>query len=119
MKKYILQVILFLVGCVPLLTAQEFPAKENNAFKNVFNPAATGRNDANAYLLGYLTRIVYVQYLNEDNNYRLSLTDTSRFRDKFIERTSHFFHKPILTKTTVNNQITPINNIGLNRDIKG
>ena len=109
-------IILWGLLCLSLLASlrgrsQEFPARENNCFKNSFQFNATGRNDVNAYLLGYLTRIVYVQYLNKDNSYGLSMTDTSRFRDKFIERTKHFFYKPLISTTTINttisNQITP------------
>lgn len=82
--------------------AQTFPAKENNCFAQ-FKPDAINRHDVNAYLLGYLTRIVYVQYLNKDMNLNLSMTDTSRFNDKFIERTKHFFTAPIvpIAKTTI------------------
>jgi hypothetical protein len=76
------------------MTAQNFAAKENNCFAQ-FKADATGRNDVNAYLLGYLTRLVYIQYLNKDMNLNLSLTDTSRFNDKFIERTKHFFTAPL------------------------
>lgn len=95
--------------------AQVFPAKENNSIKNLFDHDAIGRSDINAYLLGYLTRIVYVQYLNQDNGYVLKMTDTSKFLDKFIERTKHMFYKPLLntitsttisTTTTLNSQIT-------------
>lgn len=96
--------------------SQTFPVKENNCFKN-FQYGSTGRNDVNAYLLSYLTRIVYVQYLAKDNNYNLKLTDTSKFRDKYIERTKHFFHVPVLSNTIVstnvintNPALTPVKN---------
>ena len=36
--------------------------KGTNAFSTVFNNTATGRDDANAYLLCYLTTLVYPQY---------------------------------------------------------
>ncbi len=119
MKKYFLQFLVCLLSVTSLVQAQTFPAKENNAFPNVFVPGATGRNDGNAYLLGYLSRIVYAQYLNADNNYRLSLTDTSRFREKFIERTSHFFYKPLLTKTTVSRDLSTNNITTINRNVTG
>ena len=107
MKKIYI-ILLFPVLLLSLLRseAQVFPTKENNSFKNLFQYGATGRSDVNAYLLGYLSRIVYVQYLNKDNGYTLQMTDTSKFRDKFIERTKHMFYKPLLstvtTTTTVN-----------------
>jgi hypothetical protein len=75
---------------------QTFPAKETNCFAQ-FKPDATGRNDVNAYLLGYLTRLVYVQYLNKDMKINLSMTDTAKFNDKFIERTHHFFSAPTIS----------------------
>jgi hypothetical protein len=90
MRKYLNVIAVFLL-LIPMISgAQNFPAKETNCFAQ-FKADASGRHDANAYLLGYLTRIVYVQYLNEDMKINLSMTDTSRFNDKFIERTKHFF----------------------------
>lgn len=102
--------------------AQNFPAKENNCFAQ-FKSDATGRHDLNAYLLGYLTRIVYVQYLNEDMNLNLALTDTSRFNDKFIERTKHFFTAPLtpIAKTSVISQptqLTELKPVAINRFAK-
>ena len=107
-----------MLGCCLLATtlmgmAQTFPAKENGSFQT-FQPNATGRSDVNAYWLSYLSRVVYVQYLNLDNGYTLRLTDTSRFREKFIERTRHFF-RPVLqtSTTTINKQIvTSPTNLG-------
>src|SRR5687768_16254584 len=92
--------------------AQNFPAKENNCFA-LFKPDAINRHDVNAYLLGYLTRIVYVQYLIKDMILNLSMTDTSRFNDKFIERTKHFFTAPIapITKTTTLTQPTQLSDL--------
>lgn len=106
MKKYV-TAFAFLV--VPLLMqAQSFPAKENNCFA-LFKPDAKGRHDVNAYLLGYLTRIVYVQYLNTDMRLNLSMTDTSRFKEKFAARTNHFFSSasitPLKTTTTISSQV--------------
>lgn len=106
MKKFVLLICCIMANIV-VIYAQTFPVKEYNCFQN-FDEAATGRKDVNAYLLGYLTRIVYVQYINKDNGYTLKLTDTSKFRDKFIERTKHFFpasfnfNKIDLSKTTTN-----------------
>ncbi|MGZ8538214.1 MAG: lipase family protein [Flavisolibacter sp.] len=107
---------IFLYGILLIATlyyeigfSQTFPVKENNSFQN-FQFNATGRNDVNAYLLAYLTRIVYVQYLVKDNGYTLKMTDTSKFRDKYIERTKHFFHAQKLIKpvssTIINTTIT-------------
>ncbi len=93
--------------------AQSFPAKENNCFAQ-FKPDGINRQDANAYLLGYLTRLVYVQYLNEDMNLNLSMTDTSRFNDKFIERTKHFFSGSTTLIKAANpgiSQITPVTDL--------
>lgn len=89
MNKYIL-LLCFYLGLQLAGNTQQFPSKENNCFQ-YFDEGAIGGKDVNAYLLGYLSRIVYVQYLNKDNGYNLRLTDTSKFRDKFIERTRHFF----------------------------
>lgn len=87
--KNIIIVCSFLLFHVNLL-AQTFPVKENNCFQ-YFNPNATGRNDVNAYLLSYLSRIVYPQYLADEFNTTIRPTDTARFKQKFIERTRHFF----------------------------
>lgn len=62
------------------------PENERNCFR-YFDANATGRNDINAYLLSYLSRIVYPQYLDS----KLKPTDTSAFKAKFIQRTKHFF----------------------------
>ncbi|MGZ5192111.1 MAG: hypothetical protein ACXWCZ_13970, partial [Flavisolibacter sp.] len=110
MKKIFLYTILLMATLHSKINyAQTFPAKENNTFQN-FQFDATGRNDVNAYLLAYLTRIVYVQYLVKDNGYTLKMTDTSKFRDKYIERTKHFFHAQKLIKpvssTIINTTIT-------------
>ncbi|HMO32869.1 MAG TPA: hypothetical protein PKE07_07715 [Lacibacter sp.] len=95
-RSFLLLPLLLLLMTV---SGQTFPEKENNCFQN-FNPTATGRNDVNAYLLSYLSRIVYYQYLNKDNGYNLRPADTSRFRDKFIERTRHFFQAPLSSSNT-------------------
>ena len=96
MKKIVLYGI-FLISILhyEVSYSQTFPAKENNSFLN-FKYDAIGRNDVNAYLMAYLTRAVYVQYLAKDNGYNLKMTDTSKFRDKYIERTKHFFNVPKL-----------------------
>ncbi len=115
MKKIVLITSLAIIA-VSTLQAQNFPAKENNSFQ-YFEEGATGRKDINAYLLGYLSRIVYVQYLNKDNGYNLKLTDTSKFRDKFIERTRHFFPASFnLKKTDLSKTITTAPST-INRDL--
>lgn len=100
--------IIHLVTCCVVGFSQSFPEKENNCFEQ-FNYDASNRDNVNAYLLSYLSRIVYYQYLNKDNNYSLRPTDTSRFREKFIERTRHFFTASI-TQTPELQSKTPINN---------
>ena len=69
--------IIYLVTCCVVGFSQSFPEKENNCFEQ-FNYDASNRDNVNAYLLSYLSRIVYYQYLNKDNNYSLRPTDTSR-----------------------------------------
>lgn len=100
MKQILMIIWMFLLFSFPAVTfAQTFPEKEKNCFQ-YFNSDAVTRDNVNAYLLSYLSRIVYYQYLNVDNGYNLTPSDTSRFRTKYIERTRHFFTAPLSTTTT-------------------
>ena len=100
MKQILAIIWMFLLTSFSAVTfAQTFPEKEKNCFQ-YFNHDAATRDNVNAYLLSYLSRIVYYQYLNVDNNYNLGPLDTSRFRTKYIERTRHFFVPPVTTQTT-------------------
>lgn len=82
------------------------PDNENNCFR-FFDPNAKGRNDVNAYLLSYLTRIIYPQYLNEFG-YNIQATDTILFKEKYKERTKHFFYDSDINFSSIKNLKTEL-----------
>jgi hypothetical protein len=74
--------------------------KGTNAFSTAFNNAATGRDDANAYLLCYLTTLVYPQYLamaanNPSDAYVNHLhSDPVFFQSEYQKYTAGLFASP-------------------------
>lgn len=70
------------------------------AFSTKFSNTATGRNDINAYLLCYLSTLVYPQYLgmvagNTTKTYEERLhTNPNDFETEYIRLTKHLFTSP-------------------------
>jgi hypothetical protein len=80
-----------------LVTTRLIIPKGNTAFGTQFNNAATGKNNANAYLLCYLSTLIYPQYLgmvagNTSDAYANALhSDKDKFTQEFIKYTSFLF----------------------------
>src|SRR2546423_8859944 len=87
------QVSTVTLNLVPIL-------KGNNTFSTAFNNAATGRNDVNAYLLCYLTTLIYPQYLaivanNSSQAYVDRLhSDAVFFQSEYQKYTASLFTSP-------------------------
>ncbi len=73
----------------------------NDVFSTSFSNSATGRNDVNAYLLCYLSTLVYPQYLgmrsgNTSAQYETRLhTNPADFESEFKKYTSSLFSNPV------------------------
>ncbi len=74
--------------------------KGTNAFSNAFQNNATGRNDMNAYLLCYITTLIYPQYLavtaqNATTSYINKLhSNPADFTSEYKKYTSYLFSSP-------------------------
>lgn len=80
-----------------------------NAFPALFNPVAVGRNDANAYLLAYLSTAIYPDRLPEisltmhrDLNARAMNTNPMFFQQEFTLATAHLFWNPAAARSDRN-----------------
>ena len=113
MKKYIscLSFIALLITMATATTAQVQPvslttpkklviAKGTNVFNTAFNKTASGRNDMNAYLMAYITTLVYPQYLaivaNDPSDAFINKMHSGGvfFETEYKKRTAFLFTNP-------------------------
>jgi Lipase (class 3) len=87
-------------------TAVLLNAADNSVFTTKFNPNAAAQDNVNAYLLCYLSTMIYPQYLLitgngavpvEGNDAHNLHTDTSLFMKAFKQKTSSLFRSPQYT----------------------
>jgi lipase (class 3) len=87
-----LPIVLVLAGPA---SAGDAPPRGANVFTTAFRHDAAGRNDLNAYLLMYLTTLIYPEHLDEvaaaDLSDRRLNADPAYFQKQFEKNTRHLF----------------------------
>ncbi|MBL7976361.1 MAG: RICIN domain-containing protein [Candidatus Kapabacteria bacterium] len=81
------------------------PQRETNSFAQ-FNQNATGLNKTNAYLLSYLSLMIYAQNLDSEvgETERALQESGTLFELKYKERTAHMFSSPVFKFIPKTNQ---------------
>jgi hypothetical protein len=136
MKKMLLTILLFIVckaswsQLVVKTSNISIATIDNSMFGTKFNPTAKGKNTINAFLLCYLSTMIYPQYLLMHSNTAVPIEtgselvslhkDTAIFMAKFKTKTKNLFLNPtyvFVNKTNANGYDPEAMVIATDRDV--